>query len=293
MHDAVARMLSRYENRSLDDQMRALREIIQEVALLGLWRARFFEHGAFYGGTALRILHGLDRFSEDLDFSLLAPAADFSLQRFSAALEEEVRAFGFNLRVESVNKSVESAVQSAFLKANTRNELLVIETDERLTRNTPPGQVLKIKIEVDTDPPPGFMTTTRFLLQPIPFAVRCYTLPSLFAGKIHALLFRRWNNRVKGRDWYDLVWYAANHPQLNLYHLEQRMRQTGQWSGESRLTKKQFAELMNSAIDRLDLEQARQDVSPFVKDQQALAIWSRDFFRDVAARISIVEEQEV
>lgn len=292
MHDAVARMLSKYDNRSLDDQVRALREIIQEVTLLGLWRARFFEHAAFYGGTCLRILHGLDRFSEDLDFSLLAPAPDFSLQRFSAALEEEVRAFGFNLRVEAVDKAVATAVQSAFLKANTRNELMVIETDERLTRNIPPGQVLKVKIEVDTDPPPGFATTTRFLLQPIPFAVRCYTLPSLFAGKLHALLFRRWNNRVKGRDWYDLVWYAAHNPHLNLYHLEQRMRQTGQWSGDARLTRIQFDELMHSAIDRLDLDQARQDVAPFVKDQQALAIWSREFFRDVASRIIIEDERE-
>jgi predicted nucleotidyltransferase component of viral defense system len=290
MHDAIERMLAKYEPESVDETVRALREIIQEIALLGLWRARFFEHAAFYGGTALRILHGIDRFSEDLDFSLLQPNPEFSLARFSSALEEEVRAFGFNLRVESVNKSVESAVQSAFLKANTRNELLVIEADERLTRNVPPGQVLKIKIEVDTDPPPGFMTTTRYLLQPIPFAVRCYTLPSLFAGKLHALLFRKWNNRVKGRDWYDLVWYAAHHPQVNLHHLEQRMRQTGQWSGNTRLTAERFHELMNDAIDRLNMEQARQDVSPFVKDQQALDIWSREFFRDVAGRIEIVAE---
>jgi len=272
MHDAVTRMLAKYENKSLGDQVRALREIIQEVTLLGLWRARFFEHAAFYGGTCLRILHGLDRFSEDLDFSLLAPTPDFSLQRFSAALEEEVRAFGFNLRVESVDKTAETAVQSAFLKANTRNELMVIETDERLIRSIPPGQVLKIKLEVDTDPPPGFVTTTRYLLQPIPFAVRCYTLPSLFAGKLHALLCRRWNNRVKGRDWYDLIWYATHHPQLNLAHLEQRMRQTGHWSGSAELNSREFQELMLAAIEQLDIQQARQDVSPFIKDQQALAM---------------------
>jgi predicted nucleotidyltransferase component of viral defense system len=291
MHDAIERMLAKYDTKSVDDTVRALREIIQETALLGLWRARFFEHAAFYGGTALRILHGIDRLSEGLDFSLLQPSPEFSLERFSSALEGEVRAFGFNLRVESVNKSVESAVQSAFLKANTRNELLVIETDERIARTIPPGQILKIKIEVDTDPPPGFMTTTRYLLLPIPFAVRCYTIPSLFAGKLHALLYRRWNNRVKGRDWYDLVWYAAHHPQLNLHHLEQRMRQTGHWNGDARLTRERFDELMNDAVERLDLDQARQDVAPFVKDQQALAIWSREFFRDVVARIKIVEEQ--
>ncbi|MCE1225010.1 MAG: nucleotidyl transferase AbiEii/AbiGii toxin family protein [Geobacteraceae bacterium] len=290
MHDAIERMLAKYQPQSLDDTMRALREIIQETALLGLWRARFFEHAAFYGGTALRILHGLDRFSEDLDFSLLQPDPQFSLQRFSAALEEEVRAFGFNLRVEPITKSIETTVQSAFLKANTRNELLVIEADDRIARMVPPGQVLKIKIEVDTDPPSGFMTTTRYLLQPIPFAVRCYTLPSLFAGKLHALLFRRWNNRVKGRDWYDLVWYAANHPQLNLHHLEQRMRQTDHWSGDAALQRGDFTELMHTAIHRLDIDQARQDVAPFVRDQQTLAIWSHDFFRDLVTRISVVEE---
>ena len=284
MHEAVARMLAKYEPKSVDDSVRALREIIQEVALLGLWRSKFFEHAAFYGGTALRILYGLDRFSEDLDFSLLEPSPDFNLARYTASLEEELSAFGFNVRVEMVDKAVESAVQSAFLKANTRNELLVIETGGELA-----GQVLKVKIEVDTDPPTGFTTLTRYLLQPIPFAVRSYSLPDLFAGKMHALLFRRWKNRVKGRDWYDFVWYAANHPQLNLAHLEQRMRQTGHWSGDLPLSPAAFRELLSDSIDRLDVDQARNDVAPFVKDQQALALWSHDFFRDVARRVQAYE----
>ena len=285
MHDAVKRMLARYELKSVDDSVRALREIIQEVALLGLWRAKFFEHAAFYGGTALRILYGLDRFSEDLDFSLLAPSDDFNLVRFTASLEEELLAFGFNVRVEMVDKAVESAVQSAFLKANTRNELLVIEAGAEFAGHVSTGQVVKVKIEVDTDPPAGFTTSTRYLLQPIPFAVRCYSLPDLCAGKMHALLFRKWKNRVKGRDWYDFVWYAAHHPHVHLAHLEQRMRQTGHWSGEQPLSPTVFRSLLFDTIDRLDVNQARSDVAPFVKDQQMLAIWSHDFFRDVAGRI--------
>lgn len=289
MHEAVARMLAKYEPKSVDDSVRALREIIQEVALLGLWRSKFFEHAAFYGGTALRILYGLDRFSEDLDFSLLEPSPDFNLARYTASLEEELSAFGFNVRVEMVDKAVESAAQSAFLKANTRNELLVIETGGELAGQVAAGQVLKVKIEVDTDPPTGFTTSTRYLLQPIPFAVRSYSLPDLFAGKMHALLFRRWKNRVKGRDWYDFVWYAANHPQLNLAHLEQRMRQTGHWSGDLPLSHAAFRELLSGSIDRLDVDQARHDVAPFVKDQQALALWSHDFFRDVARRVQTDE----
>jgi len=289
MHEAVTRMLAKYEPKSIDDSVRALREIIQEVALLGLWRAKFFEHAAFYGGTALRILYGLDRFSEDLDFSLLTPSPDFNLARYTASLEEELQAFGFNVRVEMVDKAVESAVQSAFLKANTRNELLVIEAGEELAGQVTAGQVLKVKIEVDTDPPPGFSTQTRYLLQPIPFAVRSYSLPDLFAGKMHAILFRKWKNRVKGRDWYDLVWYAANHPHLNLAHLEQRMRQTGHWSGDKSLSPVVFTDLLFEAIDRLDVNQARKDVAPFVKDQQMLALWSHDFFQDVASRIQCNE----
>lgn len=292
MHEAVARMLARYEPKSVDDSVRAMREIIQEVALLGLWRAKFFEHAAFYGGTALRILYGLDRFSEDLDFSLLAPSAEFNLARYTASLEEELLAFGFNARVEMVDKAVSTAVQSAFLKLNTRNELLVIETGEEIARMVPAGQILKIKLEVDTDPPPGFSTHTRYLLHPIPFAVRCFTLPSLLAGKIHALLFRRWKNRVKGRDWYDFVWYAANHPELNLAHLEQRMRQTGHWKGERELTPQALTDLLHGVIDRIDFDQARRDVAPFVRDRELLAIWSKEFFRDVAGRIQFVEGEK-
>ncbi len=162
MHEAVARMLTRYEPRSLDESFRALREIIQEIALLGLWRAKFFEHAAFYGGTALRILYGLDRFSEDLDFSLLQPSTSFKLERFTPAVEKELLAFGFNVKVEMADKSLSTPVHSAFLKANTRNELLVIETDDNLAGQIAQGQVLKVKIEVDSDPPPGFSTKARY-----------------------------------------------------------------------------------------------------------------------------------
>lgn len=288
MHEAVAGMLDKYKCKSLDQYVQALREIIQEVALLGLWRAKFFDKAAFYGGTALRILYGLDRFSEDLDFSLIAPMPDFDLARYTASLEEELFAFGFNVRVDQVNKAVETAVQSAFLKGDTRNELLVIETTGEIVRLVPRGQVVKIKLEVDTDPPPGFATQTRYLLNPISFAVRTYVLPDLFAGKMHAILCRKWKDRVKGRDWYDLVWYCANHPELHLAHLEQRMRQSGHWQGGTPLTPQAFRELLNDGIDRLNVNQAREEVMHFVKTPESLAIWSRDFFRDVVSRIRVV-----
>jgi predicted nucleotidyltransferase component of viral defense system len=288
MNDAVMRMLEKYERKRVEDDVRALREILQEIALLGLWRSRFFEKAAFYGGTALRILYGMDRFSEDLDFSLLKPTAEFNLSRYCSALEKEIRAFGFEATVTGKAKSAQSTIQSAFLKEDTLKHLLVIDTTESLTVSIPRGQVLKIKIEVDTDPPSGFDTETRFLLQPIPFSVRAFSLPDMFAGKMHAVLCRGWKNRVKGRDWYDLVWYAANHPQLRLKHLEQRMIQSGHLKRTEHLTPEKLATTAETVVGKLDVDQTRREVEPFVKDPEALAVWSRDFFRDVIRRIAFV-----
>lgn len=288
MNDAILKMLARYPRQSLHDHLSALREILQEIALLGLWRSKFFDKAAFYGGTALRILYGMDRFSEDLDFSLLHPMENFDLRFYANALRKEIAAFGFDVRVENRKKKAFSPVQSAFLKANTIEQLLVVEADETLVKTLHREQVIKIKIEVDTDPPAGFDTETRFLLHPIPFAVRSYVLPDLFAGKMHAILCRRWKNRSKGRDWYDLVWYAANHPHLHLYHLEQRMRQSGDWAQGDALTEERFKELIHTTIDQLSIEQIRKEVEAFVKHPESLGIWSQAFFRDVVGRVVIV-----
>lgn len=288
MHDAVAKMVSKYDCRGLNDYINALREILQEIVLLGLWRSKFFEKAACYGGTALRILYGLDRFSEDIDFSLLEPSRDFDLSGYTAFVQKEMEAFGFDVLVEKVDKALETPVQSAFLKADTRKLLIVIETKEDILRALPRGMLLKVKMEVDTDPPSGFSTETRYLLQPIPFAVRSFILPDLFAGKMHAILCRTWKSRVKGRDWYDLVWYAANSPELHLEHLEQRMRQTGHWKDDEPLIADSFKEMLAHAVNKLDVNQARKEVERFVRVPENLSIWSREFFLDVAARIKVV-----
>ncbi len=287
MHEAVRQMLAKYDCERGEDYAQALREILQEIALFGLWRAKFFDKAAFYGGTALRILYGLDRFSEDLDFSLLQPSPDFRLERYSHALEKELAAFGFTVRVELKNKVITSAVQSAFLKADTANELLVIEPGEEIVRQIPAGKVIRIKIEVDTNPPLGFATENKYLLLPVPFSVRSYVLPDLFAGKMHALLYRRWKTRVKGRDWYDLVWYCSHHPTLHLAHLEQRMRQSGDWTNLEPLDQDTFRQILTTKINTLDVDQARQEVAPFVTDPRMLDVWCRDFFMAVAERIDL------
>ncbi len=287
MNPAVAAMLAKYERRSADDHVNALREILQQIALCGLWRAKFFERAAFYGGTALRVLYGLQRFSEDLDFSLLAPDPGFDLGPYCARMEGELRAWGFSVRVAKKEKTAQSAVESAFLKASTAEQLLLIEAGAEIAKAVHPGQELKIKVELDTDPPPGFSTEAKFLLLPVPFSVRVYDLPSLFAGKMHAILCRGWKTRVKGRDWYDLVWYASRGTALDLAHLEARMRQSGHFGGGAPLGPEAFRQRLAERIDRLDVARARADVERFLADPSPLEVWSREFFRAVAEGIAL------
>lgn len=288
MNEAVERMLSRYTCSTTRDTTNALREILQEIALLGLWRSKFFEHAAFYGGTALRILYGLDRFSEDLDFSLLKRDHSFDLGKYTIALEKELYGFGFETQVEKREKIHSSAVQSAFLKANTLNTLLTVTTDTKIIKGIHSEQLLKIKIEIDTEPPLDFTTESRYLLQPLPFAVRVYSLPDLFAGKMHAILCRKWQNRVKGRDWYDLVWYIGNYPQLHLSHLEQRMLQSGHLPENTSLDKDLFFSLLMASIDNLTIKQAQKDAALFIKDADTTEVWSKDFFKQIIQKIEIV-----
>lgn len=288
MNDAIQDMLERYNCKTRDDYISALREILQQIALLGLWRSKFFEHAAFYGGTSLRVLYGLDRYSEDLDFSLLKPALTFSLGGYGDALRRELASFGFEVSFEGRKRNPNTAIESAFLKTNTLQQMLVVQAGTDLTRQMHANALLKIKLEVDTDPPSGFETESRVVLLPVPFAVRSYSLPDLFAGKMHALLCRKWKNRVKGRDWYDFVWYLGHHPQLRLSHLESRMRQSGDWTGSAPLTRMDLLDRFRSAIAMLDVGQARQETDRFVRDKTKLALWSREFFLEIVDKIETV-----
>ena len=148
---------------------------------------------------------------------------------------------------------------------------------------------LKIKLEVDTDPPPRFSTETKFLLQPIPFSVRVYDPPSMFSGKVHALLCRDWKSRVKGRDWYDFVWYVGRRTELDLTHLEVRMRQSGHYSEAAALDEPAFRSMLSRKISELDVADARSDVERFLSVPSAVSVWSREFFSAVAERVVIQE----
>ena len=285
MHDALESLLQRYQPETLSDYENALKEIVQEFALLGLWRSKFYEHASFYGGTALRIFHRLPRFSEDMDFSLLTPNPHFDLSPHLSAIQTELGAFGFDFQVSQKTKTNTSPIESAFIKGGTQLNLLTIGTPDRIRQRLPKLQTIKIKLEIDTDPPPLAHHTVETLLVPIPFQVRLFTLPSLFAGKLHAVLCRNWKHRVKGRDFYDFVWYLARETPVDLPHLQARMEQSGHWSSGETLDLLALKERLAQRFDDTDFSQAKADVRPFIRDADELALWDSKFFKSLLSRI--------
>lgn len=285
MNLALQGMLERYRPSTQADHQNALTEIVQELALLGLWRVKFFEHAAFYGGTALRIFHSLPRRSEDLDFSLLRSDRAFDLEPYLEAVRKELAAFGFSFRVKRKNKRADTGIESAFIKGGTRINLASIGAPDYLQERLPKLQQVEIRIEVDTDPPPLAEYEVLTRLTPIPFQVRLFDLPCLFAGKLHALLCRNWKIRVKGRDFYDFIWYLGRQVPCNVRHLQTRMTQSGHWRHGDHLDGAQLRQLLQQRFEQVDFEQARRDVQPFIGDPEELALWDADFFRSLADRV--------
>jgi predicted nucleotidyltransferase component of viral defense system len=291
MNSVVETMLERYRCQSEQDYVNALKEIMQEIALLGLWRSKFFEHAAFYGGTALRILYKLDRFSEDLDFSLLKKDEYFKLSTYLKAVQSELESLGFGVTVEEKKKTIDSAIESAFIKAGTKEHLLRIQVPPSIVHRVQRNATLKIKIEVDTDPPGRFETEAKTLLLPIPFAVNSLKLPDLFAGKVHALLERDYKTRVKGRDYYDFIWYLARGTPVSLLYLQEKLKQAGHWSAQRGwesdkiLSLETLQRLLRQKFSEVNFELAQKDVTPFVRDQDALKLWSRDFFAQLVSTL--------
>ncbi len=289
MNDAVGIMLERYNCRSINDYENALKEIIQEIALLGLWRSKFFEKAAFYGGSALRILYGLDRFSEDLDFSLLKKDENFSLAGYLGAVENELKSLGFFVAVKEKKKKFKTNIDSAFIKAGTLKNMIIVDIPGSVRKKMPSGKIMKIKLEVDTNPPGNFNTKAVYLFQPVSFSVNTYSLPHLFAGKMHAILCRSWGDRVKGRDWYDLVWYAGKNIPVGLKHLESRMKQTGHLEANELLTGKMMKQKLMEKIGGINFNNAGKDVLNFLKDPSSLELWSEEFFRVICKKIKTVQ----
>ena len=278
MNSAIEMMLNRYVIQNNTDRENAVKEILQEIALAGLSRGGFFDKAAFYGGTCLRIFHGLDRFSEDLDFALLEREPSFQLETFFPSLQKEFTSYGIDLDIEAKHKNTETNVQSAFLKGDTLTLLVSFFPAGEDARKVFSGRKTKIKFEIDTDNPAGGKTEYAYRLLPSPYEIRIFDEPTLFSGKIHALLCREYAHRVKGRDYYDYLFYIGKGTGINLPYLENKLKDSGKLMEETRLDMDLLKRLLTDRFRTVDLASAKEDVLPFVPAGYRLELWKPEFF---------------
>ncbi len=288
MSAAIEQMLKSYQVENIYDRKNAMKEIMQEIVLCGLSRAGFFKKAAFYGGTALRIFYGLDRFSEDLDFSLEAEELDFDLGSYFPVLEKEVKSFGLNVEIQEKQKTKESTIRSAFLKGNTKEHLLLFYADEKVAGSVSKNETVRIKFEVDVNPPAYATFEHKYRLLPVPYEVKMYDMPSLFAGKIHAVICRAWQSRIKGRDLYDYVFYLSRGAAVNQKHLRERLIDSQYITADSDCSLNEIKKMLTERFNSIDYLQARRDVEPFIHDTSVLEIWSSEFFKQITDGLTAV-----
>ncbi len=278
MNDAIKMMLKKYGPfRSKKMEQNALAEILQQIVLLGLYRGGFFDYAAFYGGTALRILYGLDRFSEDMDFCLLEPDKHFCLKPYFTYIEDEFGRFGFKATISEKKTGPENVIESAFVKQFTYQGLITLQQD---TSGVHKDQIIKIRLEVDKLNPSGATDCKKLVKLPMPIMVRTLTEESLFAGKLHAILARTYLNRVKGRDYYDLMFFLARDISINMIYLEAKLRDSGHYNEKQNITLDALVKMLENKFSTVDFKKARQDVLPFLKDNAMFSPddWSVELF---------------
>lgn len=277
MKTVIQEMVDMYNPKNNYEKKNAIKEVMQEIILYGLSQAGFFKDTAFYGGTALRIFYGLDRFSEDLDFSLLIPNAKFNLMSFFPTLEKEVHSFGISVKIQEKEKNRNSTIQSAFIKADTVEQFLIFYPDDKI-QGINKEEKIKIKFELDINPPKYAKFERKFRLLPSPYEILLYDQASLFAGKIHAILCRNWENKVKGRDLYDYVFYLSRNTPVNLLHLRERLIQTEYISNSDDCSIEAIKKFLIRKFNLIDFGEAKKDVEPFIADGNKLSIWDKEFF---------------
>lgn len=285
MNNVIKTMLSKYTINNVFDKKNALKEVVQEIVLCGLSRGGFFYNAAFYGGTALRIFYGLDRFSEDLNFSLIKNDSEFDIRYFFNYIENETKSLGLKFTVSEKEKFVDSNIKSAFLKGNTIEHILTFYDNNPDINLINKEEIIKIKFEIDTNPPSGATLETKFGLLPSPYVVRIYDLPSLFAGKIHACLCRNWKSRVKGRDFYDYIFFLSLGVSVNLSNLKSKLIQSNYIDENYDLTIENLKLLLNDRFSKVDFNQAKEDVIPFIKDKSKVDLWSKEFFIEITKNL--------
>ena len=272
MIELIQERLASYNAANQLEEEYAVKEILQDIALYGLWRAGFFDIAAFQGGTCLRIVHGMGRFSEDIDFILKQPDPDFSWPVYLQGMVQCFEEFG--LQSEILDKS---RMDQRIKKAQIKDNSICHQLNLSFFRENP-ARKQTIKLEIDVDPPENSGFAYRYLDFPLDFEVCHQDLNSNFSLKIHALLCRPY---VKGRDWYDFNWYVKQRVKPNLAHLQAALLQWGPWAGqEIQIDLKWLKQKLTEKIGRIDWQDAAMDVERFLRlqEQHSLKLWSVAFF---------------
>lgn len=285
MNSVLKNMLDKYEIKNSIDETNAMKEIIQEIVICGLSRGGFFNEAAFYGGTALRIFYGLNRFSEDLDFALLKPNKDFNLSKYFPFIEKEVQAYGLNLSITEKEKTKDSNIMSAFLKGDTKEHILMFFPNENM-QSTTSLKNIKIKFEVDINPPSGAKYDLKYKLLPSPHQVKLYDEASLFAGKIHAILCRNWNYRTKGRDLYDYIFYLSKNISVNLELVKEKLIDSNVLKRNDNFDINVLKEMLTNKFNEINYNDAKEDVIAFIEDKDSLNLWTKEFFVEITKNLN-------
>ena len=278
MNNAIEMMLNKYNAQNNIERENALKEIFQEIALAGLSRGGFFDNVAFYGGTCLRIFYGLDRFSEDLDFALIKNDDKFNLENYFPSLEKEFRSYGIEIKVEPKLKKFDSNVQSAFIKGNTYVLMMSFFPNNEDIKKVVSNQKIKIKFEVDITNPKGFIVETKYRMLPSPYEVKLFDESTLFAGKIHDIICRNYKNHVKGRDYYDYLFYVSKGTKINFEYLRNKLINTNNDLYKEVTTLDNVKDLLKERFENVDYESAKEDVSNFISNKSSIKLWKKELF---------------
>ena len=288
MDRIVKKMLDRLAPSTLFEVKTGIRQVAVEIILCALSRSGFFKLAALNGDTARRIQYGLDGFSHTLEFSLLKPDPGFRIEKFLPVIEKELRSYGLNFQSELKDNGKDSFFSSAYLYGNTEEHMLMLCDDKELAESVSDTDRIKVKIEVDTDPPlyAGYDTVKREL--PVPFEVYTYDLPSLFAEKIDNTICRIWNSRTRGWDLYDFDFYMKKGQPVNLKHLWSSLLYSGYVEAREDMTLDEVKANLCYRFKEVNYERAKIDLLPFIDDKESLDAWSAEYFCGISEALIAV-----
>lgn len=285
MRTLIDELIKTFNPTTLEETKAALREIVQSIVLLGLSKGEFFRHASFYGGTALRIFYGLNRYSEDLDFTLNYVDNNFSIEPYISKIHEIGKSYGLELEITTKIKKIKTPVESAFAKINTHQTLINLKLNEEATKLLHKDEVIKVKFEIDCEPVLGFEIENKFVDIPEYFSVAVLDEPSLFAGKIHAILCRTYKKSVKGRDYYDFLFYTSKRIKPNMDYLRNKLIETGKIKKEDTFDLDKLKIMLKERFESVDFNEVKKDATRFIFNNEDLSFYSSDLFIQMLERL--------